>query len=90
MVVVQLFLYSTVKTTSYTVETKFQYRVLDRATTLFLQCQLGRVATAFIIVPKMQNTHRVSKKRCKFVFGQNFVKFPPILIIFWQKGAKRL
>ena len=30
------------------------------------------------------------KKLCKIVFCQNFVKFPPILIIFGKQMAKRL
>ena len=32
--------------------------------------------------------HRVSKKTVQNSFSQNFVKFPPILIIFGRKTAK--
>ena len=34
--------------------------------------------------------YTVSKKNCANFFCQNFVKFPPILIIFGRKIAKRL
>jgi len=34
--------------------------------------------------------HRVSKKTVQNCFCQNFFKFPPILIIFGRKMAKRL
>jgi len=34
--------------------------------------------------------HRVSEKTVQISFCQNFVKFPPILIIFGRKRAKRL
>ena len=34
--------------------------------------------------------HRVSKKTVQNCFCQNFVKFPPMLIIFGRKMAKRL
>jgi len=33
--------------------------------------------------------HRVSKKLCKLIFCQNFVKFRPIVKIFGTKIAKR-
>jgi len=34
--------------------------------------------------------HRVSEKTVQISFYQNFVKFPPVLIIFGKKMAKRL
>jgi len=34
--------------------------------------------------------HRVSEKTVQISFCQNFVKFPPILIIFSRRMAKRL
>jgi len=34
--------------------------------------------------------HRVSEKTVQISFCQNFVKFPPILVIFGRKMAKRL
>ena len=42
------------------------------------------VATNFVVI------HHVSKKTLQNCFCQNFVKFPPILIIFGRKTAKRL
>jgi len=35
------------------------------------------------------NIHRVSKKLCKLIFCQNFVKFRPIVKIFGINIAKR-
>ena len=37
-----------------------------------------------------RQTYTVSQKNCAKLFCQNFVKFPPILIIFGRKMAKRL
>ena len=36
------------------------------------------------------STPCLRKKLCKFFFCQNFVKFPPIFVIFGRKMAKRL
>ena len=47
-----------------------------------------RTYTLTLTVYQARVIHRVSKKLCKFVFCQNFVKFPPILIIFLQKDGK--
>jgi len=37
----------------------------------------------------IRHVHRVSKKLCKLIFGQNVVKFRPIVEIFGTKIAKR-
>jgi len=37
-----------------------------------------------------QRIHRVSEKTVQISFWQNFVKFPPILVMFGRKIAKRL
>ena len=38
---------------------------------------------------KEEDIHRVSKKLCKHIFCQNFVKFRPIVKMFGKKIAKR-
>ena len=39
---------------------------------------------------RSQRIYTVSQKNCAKLFCQNFVKYPPILIIFGRKMAKRL
>ena len=49
-----------------------------------------RLSTNYYMKNMYLSIHRVSKKTVQNCFRQNFVKFPPILIILGRKMAKRL
>ena len=53
-------------------------------------CESTAVGSRCAASGLVSTVHRVSIKTVQNCFCQNFIKFPPILIIFGRKMAKRL